>query len=61
MLEKTEISKFESTKEINVSNSLIHQIIGQDEAVKTIKKAAKRLRRKKTRQLSIINTLHKTV
>ncbi len=36
--------KYESTKEIKVSSSVVDQIVGQDEAVNTIKKAAKQRR-----------------
>ena len=36
--------KFKTTKEIEISPKIIDQIIGQDEAVKLIKKAAKQRR-----------------
>lgn len=36
--------KYESTKDIKVSSSVVDQIIGQDEAVRIIKKAAKQRR-----------------
>jgi ATP-dependent Lon protease len=44
MISKKSIKKFKTTKELPVSSLLVDQIIGQDEAVNIIKKAAKQRR-----------------